>query len=309
MGEFDFTYKLPENFNRRVFQLLQQLGNGNVAEAFQRCEYEYDDVGLAYYAGMKGANWDKKALDFTFEGYKDDISLLREMDGVLKSAIAKALKSNESGFLIRDTLYFDMDASSSGPQAFVTNEARLKADIETADIVLADLIQIGERLCLNPSFTNSSSENSMNDYFRDMLLSKGYDEVKDQSRHGISASGKDAGEVDILLTKDAKEIAIFEGLKLENIRSSYINEHIEKAIVNYNALGTATFIVAYVTSGNFEAFWERYSDHICQYEFSLQIRKQFELLVHPNAAIRIAWLILAKDGFDFPVYFIALKIS
>ena len=48
MGEFDFTYELPNNFNNRVVQFLQQLGNDNLAEAFQRCKYEYDDVGLAF---------------------------------------------------------------------------------------------------------------------------------------------------------------------------------------------------------------------------------------------------------------------
>lgn len=82
-----------------------------------------------------------------------------------------------------------------------------------------------------------------------------------------------------------------------------------KLITNYNALGTATFIVAYVNSANFEAFWERYSEHILHYDFPLQIKENFSPLVHPNAATRIASMILTRDGFDFPVYFIALKIS
>lgn len=53
MGEFDFTYSVPANFNKRVVQFLQQFGKAHVAQAFQRCEYEYEDLGLAYYAGMK----------------------------------------------------------------------------------------------------------------------------------------------------------------------------------------------------------------------------------------------------------------
>ena len=88
-----------------------------------------------------------------------------------------------------------------------------------------------------------------------------------------------------------------------------IDRHISKSITNYNALGTATFIVAYVNSANFEAFWERYSEHILHYDFPLQIKENFSPLVHPNAATRIASMILTRDGFDFPVYFIALKIS
>lgn len=172
-----------------------------------------------------------------------------------------------------------------------------------------DLVQIGEHVCWNALFNAESSENSINDYFRDMFFAKGYLEVKDQSRHGVSASGKDAAEIDILLTKDGKEIGIFEGMKLNSINADYTDRHINKSITNYNALGTATFIVAYVNSTNFEAFWERYSEHILHYDFPLQIKENFSPLVHPNAATRMVSMILTRDGFDFPVYFIALKIS
>ena len=42
MGEFDFTYSVPANFNKRVVQFLQQFGKAHVAQVFQRCEYEYE---------------------------------------------------------------------------------------------------------------------------------------------------------------------------------------------------------------------------------------------------------------------------
>lgn len=305
MGTFDFTYEVPNNFDKRVVQFLQQFGKGNVVEAFHRCKYEYDDVGLAYYAGLRGDNWNKRALDFTFEGRKNDVTILQNAGKFLVEAIEKSLKPNESGFLVRNIFYLDNDDI----QEIVSNEERLNTDIATARVVLDDFIQIGERLCLNHSFNASSTENSMNDYFRDMLISKGYDEVKDQTRHGISVNGKDAAEVDILLTKDGKEIAIFEGLKLNCINTSYIDEHIKKAVVNYNALGTATFVVSYVSTTDFEAFWERFSNHIKAYEFPLNVREQVKILAYPNAATRVATSILSRDGFDFPVYFIAFKIS
>lgn len=309
MGVFDFTYELPSNFNRRVIQFLQQSNKNNIIEAFQRCKYEYEDMGLAYYAGLKGDNWHKRALDFTFEGQKKDIVLLQSSDIMLKEAIGRALKPSVSGFLIRNIFYFDTDIFPEQENIPTSNEERLEIDIETATNVLDDLIQIGERLCLNHTFNALSSENSMNDYYRDMLIRKGYDEVKDQTRHGTSVNGKDAAEVDILLTKSGKEIAIFEGLKLDSVKTAYIDEHIEKAIVNYNALGTATFIVAYVNTANFESFWERYSNHIQNYTFPFPIRKEFKSLVYPNAATRIGMLILTRDDYDFPVYFMALKIS
>lgn len=308
MGLYDFTYELPKNFNTRVIQFLQQLGNANLAAAFQRCEYEYEDIDLAYYAGLRGDNWNKRAVDFTIEGRREDISLLKNADSKLKDAIEKALKPSESGYLVRNIFYFDSDVSYENIAMPSTNDERLNADIETANNVLNDLIQIGERVCLNCSINDSSSENTINDYFRDMLSSKGYDEVKDQTRHGLSKNGKDAGEVDILLTKEGREIAIYEGLKLDCVLSTYIDEHISKAIVNYNALGTATFIVAYVNTANFESFWDKYYKHINLYDFPLQIKKGFCQLTYPNAATRAASLILSRDGFDFPVYFVAFKI-
>lgn len=307
MGEFDFSYKLPDNFDRRVYQFLQQMQEIGVADAFRKCEYEYNDVGLAYYAGLRGDNWNKKAIDITFEGSAQSIEYLKRKSAVLKNALEKAIKPSESGYLVRGIYFFqDDDCFDDMPKS---NEDRLNADIETAKTVLTDLFQIGERVCLNHSFNENSNENSINDYFRDMLFAKGYKEVKDQTRHGISANGKDAAEVDILLTKDGKEIAIYEGLKLDSVSQTYIATHIDKAIVNYNALGTATFIVSYVNIANFESFWIRYSSYIENYKFPLEIKRGYKEMAYPNASTRAGTMILTRYGYDFPVYFIALKIS
>ena len=309
MGDYDFTYQIPANFDRRIVQFLQQVGTVNIAQAFLRCSYEWEVIDYAFYAGFKtGDNWNKKAVDFTIEGTTKDIALLNNEKIKLKDAIGKALKPTESGFLVRDIYCIDNDTSFETVRIPPSDEERLNADIAIAQKVLEDLIKIGERICLKASINADTKENDINDSFRDMLIIVGYDEVKYQTRHGISTSGKDAGEVDILLTKEGKEIAIFEGLNLKYVRTAYIDEHIEKAIINYNALGTATFIVAYVSSPDFEVFWERYSNHIRRYEFPLQIKKEFHILPHPNASIRVATMILSRNSYDFPVYFMALKI-
>jgi len=127
MGTYDFTYNVPANFNRRVVQFLQQFGKAHVAQAFQRCEYEYEDLGLAFYAGMKGDNWNKNALDFTFEGAESDIALLQSFDSVLQDAIGKALKPSESGLLVRKVYYFASDSASESTMIPPSNEERLNA--------------------------------------------------------------------------------------------------------------------------------------------------------------------------------------
>ena len=176
-------------------------------------------------------------------------------------------------------------------------------------MVLNDLLKICERLSTNATYNKDTPENGINDFIRDTLFLMGYNEVKDQSRHGISSTGKDAGNVDILITKEGREIAIFEGLKLNSVNSTTIDEHISKAIVNYNALGTATFIVAYVSVSNYEAFWTRYIEHIRSYHYPLQIKRPLGNMTSPNAAARIAHTVLSRDGYDFPVYFIAVNIN
>lgn len=277
MGAYDFTYSLPNNFDNRILQLFrQQYNNNGLRIAFEHCKYEYEDVGLAYYAGLKGDNWDKHAIDLTIEGSQKDIFLLKNNSRIVEDVISKALKPTETGYLLRKILYLVSEDATAFPK---TNEERLNADIKSAELVLSDLIKVGERLCSNATYDGDCLENSINDFFRDALSFIGYNEVKDQTRHGISDSGKDAGEVDILITKDGKEVAIYEGLKLSSVNTSYIDRHIEKAIINYNALGTATFIVAYVSTNYYESFWRKFYNHLHENQLPLDIKKLYKLFL------------------------------
>ena len=306
MGQYDFTHEFPNDFDRRIVQiLLQKTSGAQLATAFKNCVYEYEDLGLAYYAGFTGDVWNKHALDFTIEGSSEHIRLLKNHVCDIEDAISKALRPSTSGFVVREILFLESGGDTPFPES---DSDRLNADIATANVVLNDLIRIGERVCSNVTYRNGSSENSINDFFRDTLSLMGYNEVKDQTRHGISASGTDAGEVDILITKENKEAAIFEGLNLNSVNTKYIDEHIKKAIINYNALGTATFIVAYVTVADFEDFWERYTTYLESFQFPLQIKQGLHIKPNINAAIRIAEMILSRDGFDFPIYFMAINL-
>lgn len=246
------------------------------------------------------------ALDFTIEGSAHNIKLLETNKSLLKNIISMALQSRKSGFQSRD-LYFlesvgDIDVLPESVQK------RFCIDYAAATSVLNDLIWIGERVCTNAAYDENSKEDNINDYFRDMLCSKGYNETKDQTRHGISETGKKAREVDILLTKDGKEIALFEGIIPRSSTDSRIGEHIDKAINNYNALGTATFIVAYVINADFSDFWRKYYDYISNYNYNMNVTKGMTELTSPNASTRISQIILSKDEFAFPVFFICFKL-
>ena len=92
---------------QEIIQFLQQLGQNETAcvQAFQRCHYEYQDIGFAYYAGIKGDNQNKRAIDFAVEGNIADITMLNNIKSKLKSAVEKAIKPAESVKHIRPKYY------------------------------------------------------------------------------------------------------------------------------------------------------------------------------------------------------------
>jgi hypothetical protein len=67
--------------------------------------------------------------------------------------------------------------------------------------------------------------------------------------------------------------------------------------------------VAYVKTANYEQFWGHYIEHLKTYRYDLEVKRPLEVKTHPNAATRIATIILSRDGFAFPVYFVTFKIQ
>ena len=198
--------------------------------------------------------------------------------------------------------------SMIGGQQYASNEERLNADLATARTVLDDLVFSSQIVCNNALYNQNTRENSINDYFRDLLKAKGYEQVLDQTRHGISVSGKDAGSVDLLMRKGNREVAIIEALRLTSVDTGTIKEHIDKAVTNYNALGTPTFLLFYAGSSDFGDFWRRLLIHLKQYSFEIECKRAIGEKVHPNASTRVCDCILSRDGYDFPVTFLAINV-
>ena len=141
MGQYDYSYEIPSNFHTRIIQFLQQKGRQDLSTAFQHSKYEYEDMGNAYYAGLRGDNWNMNALDFTIEGTAHNIKILEANKALLKEIIGKALQSRKSGFQIRDIYFLEsIDDIDVLPE---TVEERLNIDLATANSVLKDLIWIG----------------------------------------------------------------------------------------------------------------------------------------------------------------------
>lgn len=56
-------------------------------------------------------------------------------------------------------------------------------------------------------------------------------------------------------------------------------------------------------------FGKSFLPSIEEYNFPLAVKREYEEKSYPNASTRVADIILSRDGYDFPVYFITLKIS
>lgn len=102
MGQYDFDYAIPDNFNISFSLFLQQNGTDEMAKHIRNCNVDIDDVGLAYYAGLRGDNWNKHAVDVTVIGHEEDISYLRKSEQLLEDKMQKFLRPSKSGLLIRN---------------------------------------------------------------------------------------------------------------------------------------------------------------------------------------------------------------
>lgn len=155
----------------------------------------------------------------------------------------------------------------------------------------------------------TESEDERNDRIRNLLQAQGFT-VNDQTRWGVSKTGKSSGEVDILVEEKTMPYAIIEALNLSSLEVNYLNLHIDK-IFNYDTTGLKNnFILSYVTAKDFEGFWEKYKKHIKEhdYQYSLSdydasIDNEFDY-----AGIKVVLTKHNRDGNVVGLYHICMKI-
>lgn len=112
------------------------------------------------------------------------------------------------------------------------------------------------------------SEDDLNDLLREYLLAKEY-EIKDQTREGISTSGKNAGELDIIVEHNRSLFAILEAMKLNQINRDYITKHYKKMLVNYNPLDIKRlFLITYYDGKKFDDWWDTYTKFVGSIEYT-----------------------------------------
>jgi hypothetical protein len=142
-------------------------------------------------------------------------------------------------------------------------------DFNSQDIFIKNLV----RACLNLQTRKhyiDASEDERNDYIGDILDAIGY-VVKDQTRRGSSATGKDAGEVDIFISKDGLPFTVIEAMNLDCVNTVYIDKHINKVFLYDTAGNKFNACLSYVKVSDFISFWEKYSAHVSNHNYTVPL--------------------------------------
>lgn len=175
--------------------------------------------------------------------------------------------------------------------------------------ILQDLLTACVNLQSNSMYFDAS-ENQRNDYIRDLLKTEKHD-VKDQTRRGISAIGKSAGEVDILIEEDGLPVTIIEALNLDSLNTNTLDRHLDK-IYRYDTVGNVfNIILVYVRISNFSKFCEKYFEHIKKYQYVyplISADDRYDVENFPYADIRVMQTVHDRNDCNTILYHVCVLI-
>lgn len=164
------------------------------------------------------------------------------------------------------------------------------------------------KLQRNHNYNSASSEDTMNDYVRD-ILDESY-QIKDQTRQGESQKGDDAGEVDIQICVDGFPIVMIEALVLDSLKKQYLGDHINKVLTKYDPNGCPyAVIVIYATMARFDSFYSKFLEYLNQYEFPYEKLSDIYDVPTDYTQYRHAQIILCRSGQNIRVHFMVAHIN
>lgn len=161
-----------------------------------------------------------------------------------------------------------------------------------------------------------SKEDNRNRRMRDTLQNFGYD-VHDQTQIGISGSGKDVGELDLMVYREnGMPWSVIESLRVYDGAKRDWNSHLSKVLDNYNPHGVPfLFLVTYADCKKvkFDTIWKEYQAHIQKHDAGkfLCVNGSFEILTekYNNHYMQIASSQYRCSDYTPTVYHIFVQID
>lgn len=147
------------------------------------------------------------------------------------------------------------------------NTAKIRDDNRIPEKEICDkILRALSKLQRNHNYDTHSSEDTMNDYIRD-VLDESYT-IKDQTRQGKSENGTDAGEVDIQICHDGLPVVMIEGIKVSSLEQDRLNNHMNKVLTKYDPNGCPyIFLIVYTTVKNFDSGYKNIFNYFDVYDY------------------------------------------
>lgn len=174
---------------------------------------------------------------------------------------------------------------------------------------IKDLCNVCVKLQSNAKYI-TATEDERNDYVRDMLEQRDYN-IADQTRRGLSATGKSSGEIDIFVKKGGEPFTIIEALNLKSLDTSYLSTHLNK-IYSYDTIGNLFNVcLVYVTTKEFTNFWEKYCNYVKKHNYPYPILNYDDNIDnnYVGSEIKIMTTTHNRSGQETILYHICVKIS
>lgn len=286
MGEGNVIFQQFCVFPNQIIRYIETVAYGNL-------QYGYVLIGAS-----------KAENEYRMHGVDKRIN----MDNIIQSAIAQVQIRTEISYEI---------CNIHGKRICIIKVKTCDKIIPISD---ADVIKINEVLrevlsaCVKlqaNSIYFGATEDQRNDYIRDLLDTVGYD-VKDQTRRGLSPSGKAAGEVDILIKEQSFPVTIIEALNLNSLNKTYLDEHIDK-IYDYDTAGNRfNIVLSYVTVTNFVSFCDKYYKHIEKRKYPFEMTFIEKDIIIDNISysdIHIMKTAHSRNGQETVLYHICLLMK
>ena len=151
------------------------------------------------------------------------------------------------------------------------------------------------KLQRNHHYNADSSEDTMNDYIRDILDENYF--MKDQTRQGESENGDGAGEVDIQLCYDGLPVVMIEGIKVSSLERDRLDSHMNKVLTKYDPNGCPyAFLIVYTTVKNFDSGYENIFNHFENYSYPFSQESSLLDVDTGYAELKHAQIILNRNG-------------
>lgn len=162
---------------------------------------------------------------------------------------------------------------------------------EICDKILRSL----SKLQRNHNYNANSSEDTMNDYIRD-ILDESYI-IKDQTRQGDSENGNEAGEVDIQICYDGLPVVMIEGIKVASLDRGRLDTHMNKVLTRYDPNGCPyAFLIVYTTAKHFATGYESIFNYFKEYEYPFPRETDLMDVDTGYGELKNAQIILNRNG-------------